>query len=74
MEGHELNVIKGFDLKKYKPKLIILELIDPKVKEFYLGNIDIIINSDIYKYMIKNDYKLINWIHDDLIFVPKKFQ
>jgi len=54
--------------------LIILELIDPKVKEFYLGNIDIIINSDIYKYMIKNDYKLINWIHDDLIFVPKNFQ
>ena len=74
VEGHELNVIKGFDLKKYKPKLIILELIDPKVKEFYLGNIDIIINSDIYKYMIKNDYKLINWIHDDLIFVPKNFQ
>lgn len=73
VEGHELNVIKGLDLKKYKPKLIILELIDPKIKEFYFGNIEIILNSNIYKYMIKNEYKLVNWIHDDLVFVPKIF-
>ena len=27
-------------------------------------------NSEIYKFMEKEDYKLINWIHDDLVFVP----
>ena len=35
VEGHELNVLKGFDLKKYKPNLVILEFIDPNIKEFY---------------------------------------
>jgi FkbM family methyltransferase len=71
VEGFELNVIKGFNLKKYKPKLIILEFIDQRIKEFYLGEINNVLNSKIYKYMIENDYKLVNWIHDDLIFVPK---
>ena len=71
VEGFELNVIKGFNLKKYKPKLIILELLDQTVKEFYLGKIDNILNSNIYIYMNENNYKLVNWIHDDLIFVPK---
>ena len=71
VEGHELNVIKGFDLEKYKPKLIVLELIDPDIKEFYLNKIENVLNSKIYNYMDENNYKLVNWIHEDLIFVPK---
>ena len=71
VEGHELNVLKGFDIKKYKPNLIILEFIDPNINEFYHQKIENIINSLLYKYMDNNDYKLINWIHDDLVFVPK---
>ena len=71
VEGHEFNVIKAFNLEKYKPKLIILELINPKIKEFYLSDINNVLDSNIYKYMNENNYKLVNWIHDDLIFVPK---
>ena len=70
MEGTELKVLMGFDLKKYKPDLIILEFIDPKIKEFYQQNIDNILNSELNKYMKNNDYKFINWIHDDLVYVP----
>ena len=70
VEGHELSVLKGLNFKKYKPKLVILELIDPSIKEFHEQKIQNIINSDIYNYMKDEDYKLINWIHDDLVFVP----
>ena len=69
VEGNELNVLKGFDLKKFKPKIILLEYIQHNVKEFYQKDINSIINSEIYQYMIKYNYKLINWNHDDLMFM-----
>jgi FkbM family methyltransferase len=70
VEGYELNVLKGFDFKKYKPDLVVLELIQEGMTEFFHQNIENIQNSEVYLYMIKQDYKLINWIHDDLVFVP----
>jgi len=69
VEGNELNVLKGFDLKKFKPKVILLEYIRNDMTEFYQKDIDIIVNTELYKYMFKNDYKLINWNHDDLMFM-----
>ena len=69
VEGNEINVLNGFDLKKYKPKIILLEFILPNKKEFYEKDINEITNSEIYKFLIKNDYKLINWNHDDLLFM-----
>ena len=33
VEGFELNVLKGFNLNKYKPDLIMIEFIDTKIKE-----------------------------------------
>tara|TARA_B110000238_G_C16132087_1_gene441940 strand:- start:2450 stop:3196 length:747 start_codon:yes stop_codon:yes gene_type:complete len=71
VEGFEMNVLNGFDINKYKPDLVILEFIDVKIKEYYFQNIDNVLNSNIYKFMDKNDYKLINWVHDDLVFTPK---
>jgi hypothetical protein len=65
-----LNVLRGFNLKKYKPDLIILEFIDPNIKEFYQQNVKSIMDSNLYQYMIDNDYKFVNWIHDDLVFIP----
>ena len=73
VEGHELSVLRGFNLIKYKPDLIILEFIDPKIKEFYQQNINNILNSDIYTFMIDHNYRLVNWIHDDLVFIPKNY-
>lgn len=71
VEGFEMNVLNGFDINKYKPDLVILEFIDVKIKEYYFQNIDNVLNSNIYRFMDKNDYKLINWVHDDLVFTPK---
>ena len=47
-----------------------MEFIQPNIKEFSQQEIDLVIESELYKHMIKNDYKLINWIHADLVFVP----
>ena len=69
VEGNEMNVLNGFNLKKYKPKLILLEFILPNKKEFYEKDINEITNSEVYKFLIKNDFKLINWNHDDLLFM-----
>ena len=69
VEGNEMNVLNGFNLKKYKPKLILLEFIIPNKKEFYEKDINEITNSEVYKFLIKNEYKLINWNHDDLLFM-----
>ena len=71
VEGNELNVLKGLNFKKYRPIIISIEFIKPHVKEFYQHNIKDIEKSNIYKFMISKKYKLINWIHDDLIFISK---
>ena len=72
VEGNELEVLKGFNIKKYKPKVISIELINRNINSFYEQDIKVIQKSKIYKYMINRNYKLANWIHDDLIFVSKK--
>ena len=71
VEGNELNVLKGLNFKKYKPIIISIEFIKPDIKEFYQHNIKDIEKSNIYKFMINKKYRLINWIHDDLVFISK---
>lgn len=70
VEGHELEVLKGFDFKNYRPSLVVLELIDLDINEFFYQKIDNILQSNIYEYMLIQNYKMINWIHNDLVFVP----
>tara|TARA_B100000035_G_scaffold308193_1_gene312497 strand:- start:615 stop:1325 length:711 start_codon:yes stop_codon:yes gene_type:complete len=76
VEGHELNVLKGFDLKKYSPTIIVIEYLDLNVKKLEITNFNLqnIINSEIYKYMINNNYTLVNWIHSDLVFVNNNYR
>ena len=71
VEGHELEVIKGFDLEKYKPSVIIIEYLDLKIEKLEINyfNLENVLNSEIYKLMITNGYKFVNWLHSDLIFV-----
>ncbi len=71
VEGNELNVLKGLNFKKYRPKIISIEFIKPNIKEFYQHDISNILKSDIYKFVINKNYKLVNWLHDDLIFISK---
>ena len=72
MEGHEIEVLRSIDLNKYFPEMIVIEFLERDIlenMEFHNQNIDQIINSDIYKHMIKNGYHFVNWLHSDLIFV-----
>jgi FkbM family methyltransferase len=76
VEGHELNVLKGFNILKYKPSIISIEYLDYKMKQLELknNNLENIINSNIYKYLIQNKYFFVNWLHGDLIFAHKDFR
>ena len=76
VEGHEIEVLKNFDIKFYKPKVVSVEFIDDQMKklEFKNNDIDRVLGSDIYKYFSSNDYYFVNWSHADLIFVHKNFR
>ena len=71
VEGNEINVLKGFNLKKYSPDIVIIEFLDLNLKKLELinQNLSTITNSAIYNYMIDNNYFLVNILHSDLIFV-----
>ena len=70
VEGYEIEVLKGLDFDKYKPKLVVLEFSDHDIKEFYNQKINDILKSQLNEFMENKNYKLINWIHDDLIYIP----
>ena len=76
VEGHELDVLKNFNIQKYKPKVISVEFIDFKMNklEFRNNNVDRILKSELYKYFTSNNYHFVNWTHADLIFVHKSFR
>ena len=71
VEGHELEVLKGFDLKKYTPKIIVIEYLDLSLEKLEIINFNLqnVLSSAVYQYMIDNDYTLVNWVHSDLVFV-----
>jgi len=76
VEGHEGQVLKGFNIDKYKPSVISVEYLDLNMNKLEFKNNDInnILNSDLYKYFIRNNYYFVNWLHGDLIFVHKNFR
>ena len=76
VEGYEMEVLKGFDIKYYQPNVISIEFLDFKMNKMEFKNNDLerILNSNIYKYFADNNYYFVNWIHADLIFVHKKFR
>ena len=76
VEGHEIDILRSFDIKFYKPKVVSVEFIDYQMKKLEFKNNDInrVLDSDIYKYFDSNDYYFINWSHADLIFVHKDFR
>ena len=46
------------------------------MKKLVFKNNDInrVLQSDLYKYFISNNYHFVNWSHADLIFVHKDFK
>mgnify|MGYP001281964793 FL=1 len=72
VEGHEIEVLKSFNLEKYAPEMLVIEFLERNIiknLEFHNQNISEILNSEVYKHMIKNNYHFVNWLHSDLIFV-----
>ena len=76
VEGNEDKVLNGFDIKKYKPSVISVEYLDLNMKKLEFKNNDIekLLNSNLYKYLVRNNYHFVNWLHGDLIFVHKDFR
>jgi len=75
VEGHEFESLKNFNFSKYKIDVIALELLDKSLNkiEMYNQSIDFVTKSDIYNLLLNNNYKLINWVHSDLVFVRNDF-
>ena len=75
IENHEYEVLKNFDFKNYKISVIVTEIhdLDQSKLEIYNQNIEKILKNKLYKLLILNGYKLINWVNSDLIFVRKDF-
>ena len=42
--------------------------------EFKINNLDSVLDSELYKHMINNNYSFVNWNHADLIFVNNNFR
>ena len=55
VESHEIKVLKGFDFKQFRPKLITVEI--------HGNDIEIIKKSDVYKFLISKKYKLVSFYH-----------
>ena len=74
IENHEYEALKNFNFLKYKVDVIVIECIDINQKklEMYNQSLDFIMNEKIYKLLINNNYKLINWVHSDLVFIQNK--
>ena len=73
IENHEYEALKKFNFRKYKIDVIVTECLNTKVKKLETQNqsLKFILKSKIYKLLIKNNYKLINWINSDLVFIHK---
>jgi len=76
VEGVELEVLQGLNLDIYKPKIIVVEFLDLDSKKLEIKNLNInnLIKSEIYKYIEKHDYTMINWLHSDIVFVNNKYR
>jgi FkbM family methyltransferase len=65
-EGNDFKVLKSLNLNAYNPKIIIIET--------HLKNINEIILSEQYKYLIDKKYRLSSWNIYSLIFIKENFK
>ena len=59
-EGNDLKVLKSLDFNIYNPKIVIIET--------HLKDIDKILDSEPYRFLINKNYKLSSWNIYSLIF------
>ena len=61
VEGVDFKVLKSLDIKKYSPKVIIIEDHHKKIED--------ILETDTFKFLVHNNYILRSWSFYSLIFV-----
>ena len=76
IENYEYDALKNFNFDKYNLDMIVTEITDTNLKnlEVYNFSIENILETKLYKLLIEKNYKLVNWVNADLIFVKKNFQ
>ena len=69
VEGHEMDIFKAFDLSVYKPSIISVEFLDLDMKylEFKNNDLQRLVNSNLYKHFLSNNYHFVNWLHYEQI-------
>ena len=74
IENYEFEALKNFNFDKFNIDIIVTEITDINIKDLETHNLSLenIIKSNLYKLLINNDYKLINWVNADLIFARNK--
>lgn len=60
-EGHDLAVLQSLDFNRYCPKVVCVETWD--------ANLEDMMQSELYGFMMAKGYGLVNWISSNLIFL-----
>ena len=74
IENYEFEALKNFNFNKYNIDIVVTEITDINIKDLETYNLSLenITKSNLYKLLINNGYKLINWVNADLIFARNK--
>ena len=69
-------MLNGFNINHYQPDVIVVEYLDLSIDKLEIKNLNInnVLNSELYNYMINKNYSLVNWLHSDLIFINNEFK
>tara|TARA_B100000035_G_scaffold313721_1_gene328100 strand:- start:1840 stop:2613 length:774 start_codon:yes stop_codon:yes gene_type:complete len=65
VEGHEIDVLKGINLKNIRPKIITIEIHVKKTEQIF--------KTEIYKLLKKNNYELISQYYQTSFFKSNEF-
>ena len=74
IENYEYEALKEFNFNQYNIDVIVSEVTDlnSSTLELYNNSLEKITGSKIYDLLTRNNYKLINWVNSDLVFINKK--
>lgn len=67
IEGKDLEILQSIDFQKYRPLLVVIEMIDYEAEDISYKK-----NMDIYNYMIQQDYHEYAFTGINSIFIDKK--
>ena len=74
IENYEYEALKEFNFNKYNIDVIVSEVtdLDSSTLELHNNSLEKITESKIYNLLTRSNYKLINWVNSDLVFINKK--